>query len=123
MTTDFNLLHDRLETEWKHLIEELEQLKAGVRQGGEWRQEKPLGDDEAALEYLELDKYLALQKRIIDRLAKVQHALHKFDEGTYGLCDACGQPIDPARLEALPEASLCLSCKVAEGLVFKLKRM
>ena len=71
------------------------------------------------MEYLELDKYLALQKRIIDRLVKVQHALHKFDEGTYGLCDACGQPIDPARLEALPEASLCLSCKAAEGLVCK----
>ncbi|MBA7707673.1 RNA polymerase-binding transcription factor DksA [subsurface metagenome] len=43
----------------------------------------------------------------------------KCDEGTYGLCDACGQPIDPARLEALPEASLCLSCKAAEGLVLK----
>ena len=106
MTTDFNLLRQPLETEREHLIEELEQLKAGVHQGGERRQEKPLGDDEAATEYLELDKYLALQKRITDRLTEVEHALHKFDEGTYGLCDNCGQPIDPARLEALPEASL-----------------
>jgi len=56
VTTDFNLLRHRLETEWKHLIEELEQLKAGVRQGGEWREGKPLGDDEVAMEYFELDK-------------------------------------------------------------------
>ena len=54
MATDFNVLHDRLETERKHLIEELEQLKAGVRQGGEWRQGKPLDNNELAMEYFEL---------------------------------------------------------------------
>ena len=47
--------------------------------------------------------------------AGVEHALRKFEEGTYGLCDSCGQPIDPARLEALPQASLCLSCKAKQA--------
>jgi len=60
---------------------------------------------------LELEKRLALEKRIRQELAKIEHALDKFAKGTYGLCDICGQPIDPARLEALPEANLCLSCK------------
>ena len=44
----------------------------------------------------------------------MEHALAKFEKGTYGLCDNCGQFIDPARLEALPQASLCLSCKARE---------
>jgi len=33
------------------------------------------------------------------------------DAGTYGLCERCGNPIEPARLEALPHALLCLTCK------------
>ena len=49
-----------------------------------------------------------------DDLAEVEHALDKFEKGTYGLCESCGQFIDPARLEALPQASLCLSCKAHE---------
>ena len=75
VTTNFNLLRCRLETERKHLIEELEQPKVGVRQGGERRQGESLGNDEVAMEYFELEKYLALQKRITDRLAKVHHHL------------------------------------------------
>lgn len=49
VTTDFNLLHERLETERKHLIEELEQLKVDVRQGGERRQGETLASDEVAM--------------------------------------------------------------------------
>ena len=60
---------------------------------------------------MELENRLALEKRIKEQLAAVEHALTKFEEDTYGLCESCGQPIDPARLEALPQASLCVSCK------------
>jgi DnaK suppressor protein len=41
-------------------------------------------------------------------LADVQRALAKLEEGSYGTCDACGQPIGDARLEALPWAVLCV---------------
>ena len=112
MTTDFNPLRWRLETERKRLIEELERLKTNVCAADERRKGSPYSnEDEAATESSELEKRLALDKRIRDQLAEVEHALHKFEQGTYGLCDACGQPIDPARLEALPQANLCLSCK------------
>ena len=112
MTTNFNLLRSRLENEQKHLIEQLEQLKASVRPAEERREGSPFGKrEEEATESLELEKRLALEKRIREQSAEVEHALHKFQEETYGLCDSCGQPIDPARLEALPQASLCLSCK------------
>jgi len=116
VTADFNLLRSRLESERKHLIEELEQLEASIRQACEQREGDPVGKwGEGAMESSELDKCLALEKQTIDRLTEVEHALHKFDSGTYGLCDNCGQPVDPARLEALPQASLCLSCKAHQA--------
>ena len=43
-------------------------------------------------------------------LARTERALTKLDEGTYGTCDVCGQPIPPGRLRALPESVLCLAC-------------
>src|SRR5436190_18325135 len=43
-------------------------------------------------------------------LARTERALAKLDEGTYGLCDACGEAISPGRMRALPEGVLCLKC-------------
>ena len=47
-------------------------------------------------------------------LARVERALAKLDEGTYGRCDSCGRPIAPARLEAMPDSVLCVACAAAE---------
>ena len=116
MNMGFNLLRSRLESERKRLIEELEQLKSSIRPADERREGSPFGKrEEEATESFELEKRLTLEKRIRDQLAEVEHALHKFEAGSYGLCDGCGQPIDPARLEALPQASLCLSCKARQA--------
>lgn len=41
---------------------------------------------------------------------RVTRALAKLDDGTYGVCDACGGPIAPARLRAAPESVLCIEC-------------
>ena len=112
MVTDFNILRSRLEGEQKHLVEELQQLKANTRPADERREGSPFGKrEEEAAEALELEKRIAIEKRIKDQMVEIDHALHKFEEETYGLCDSCGQTIDPARLEALPQANLCLSCK------------
>jgi RNA polymerase-binding protein DksA len=115
MTIGFNLLRSRLEGMRKRLSEELEQLKSTVRPADERREGSPFGKrEEEATESFELEKRLTLEKRIREQLAEVEHALQKFEDGTYGLCDNCGQPIDPARLEALPQASLCLNCKTLQ---------
>jgi len=115
MTTGFNLLRSRLESEQKQLTKELEHLQSSTRPADERREGSPFGKrEEEATESFELEKRLTLEKRIIDQLAEVEHALHNFEEGTYGLCDSCGQPIDPARLEALPQATLCLKCKAQQ---------
>jgi len=41
---------------------------------------------------------------------KLERALAKLEEGSYGRCDKCGGPIAPARLEAAPESVLCIDC-------------
>jgi len=109
MTTALNLLRHRLKTERGSLLEELKNTAYLVaeRQGrGHYGEE-----GELATEIVEMEKGLILEKRVRDQLAEVERALRKFDQGTYGLCELCGQPIEPARLEALPRANLCLSCK------------
>ena len=41
---------------------------------------------------------------------RIARALVKIEDGTYGVCDNCGKPIAPARLEAAPESVLCIDC-------------
>ena len=116
MTTNFKLLHARLQSEHKRLIDELGQLKASARPTDERREGSPFGKrEEEATEALELEKRLALEKDVRDKLAEIEHTLSKFDDGTYGKCDICGKLIEPARLEALPQANLCLSCKAGQA--------
>ena len=43
-------------------------------------------------------------------LSDVERALEKLEDGTYGVCDSCGEPIGEERLEAIPWATLCISC-------------
>ena len=43
-------------------------------------------------------------------LARTERALAKLDEGSYGVCDQCGEPIAPKRLEAMPDVVLCVEC-------------
>ena len=112
VTTKFEKHQSRLKSEQKRLLEELKQLEANARPGEVRREGSPFGKrEEEATESFEFEKRLAVEKQTTDHLAEVEHALRKFEEGTYGLCDDCGQPIAPDRLEALPQASLCVNCK------------
>lgn len=112
MKANFKILRSGLESERIRLMEELKQLEASATPPDERREGSPFGKrEEEATEALELEKRLALEKRTMEQLADVEHALDKFKEGTYGSCDNCGKPIDPERLEALPQASLCMHCK------------
>ena len=116
MANNYEILRSRLENEQKRLTRELEQLKANVRPADERREGSPFGKrEEEATEAAELETRLELEKRIRNQLASVEHALAKFEEGTYGSCDNCGQPIPSERLEALPQASLCLECKASQA--------
>ena len=66
-----------------------------------------LEDDAQGLDALERDGNLVV--RAIERLERVDRALRKIEEGTYGLSDRSGKPIPRERLEAVPDALYTLS--------------
>ena len=112
---EFSELYQRLKEEKKQLEGRLEQLRARGQPLSERREGSPFGKrEEEADEAFELEKRLALEKKLRDALAEIEHALQKYEAGTYGVCDSCGLPIEPARLEALPQANLCLNCKAGQ---------
>ena len=112
MAIDLNKIRARLESERKRLLNELDGLQANVQPAEVRREGSPFGKrEEEATESFELEKRLALEKQTRANIAEIELALDKFKKGTYGLCDICGQPIPADRLEAVPYANLCLSCK------------
>jgi RNA polymerase-binding protein DksA len=62
----------------------------------------------------EREKEFSIANNVTDLRSKTDRALHRIEEGSYGICESCGQPIEPARLKALPHVTLCLKCKKAE---------
>lgn len=57
---------------------------------------------------LEREQAVSIRESIQERLADTLHALERLDSGTYGICEACGEPIPRERLEARPEARYCV---------------
>ena len=51
-----------------------------------------------------------LEGEALTELKQIDEALRRLDDGTYGVCSACGSRISEARLEALPYASECIRC-------------
>jgi len=108
--------YKRLKKEKAELLEKIEQLRALGQPSAERKEGSPFGKrEEGADEASELEKRLALEQRLGESLNEVEHALEKYEAGTYGLCDSCGREIEQARLEAIPQASLCLSCKAQQS--------
>lgn len=69
--------------------------------------------EDAAIELEVRDNVAALAQTLGDRLTSIEYALQQLQAGTpYGICERCGRPIDPARLEALPETTFCIQCKM-----------
>ena len=118
-------LRKRLQEERSRLKEEIDRLKNDNPLLGEIFKSESGGygnhmaDD--ASDTFELEKTLALRINLENLLKKTERALQKLDEGTYGLCDECDSPIDPARLEVLPQANLCIRCKARQEMDVKIK--
>ena len=62
----------------------------------------------------EREHELAVTHNARELLAQSERALARIDEGTYGTCESCGEPIGKARLQAFPRATLCVACKQRE---------
>jgi DnaK suppressor protein len=79
-----------------------------LREGGEGA-----GNDQADVgaNTFERDHEMTMAKNARENLALVRAALHRIDDGTYGVCESCGNPIGKMRLQAFPRATLCMECK------------
>ena len=108
-----------LEEERERLTEELEAMEehapeveeqVGMDIGGGY--DEDLAD--VASSTFEREKGLALESSVQAMLAQVEEALSRIDDGSYGICQRCGAPIDAARLRVLPYATLCIRCKELE---------
>lgn len=110
MTNDADLSETTESSLRARLTEEAEQLQAQLRE---------LGRDESTLAYddnfadsgqvaAEQGENQALAARLRDQLDDVELALRKLDEGQYGRCEVCGNPIGEARLEVMPATRFCI---------------
>ena len=71
-----------------------------------------MGDMATATFDRELDYTLEENAEAV--LKAIDSALARMEAGTYGLCQSCGRPISPERLEAIPWATRCIDCKRRE---------
>ena len=74
------------------------------------------GDDsaDAGAKTFQREHELALTQNARELLAQIERALARIEDGSYGVCESCGEPIGKARLQAFPRAILCVSCKQRE---------
>ena len=104
--------NDRTKMQVKKLQEEREQVHLELDRLREaLKIEVDPDADEGDPDLVEREKVMALVQGLERKLESIEYALRQAQEGTYGICERCGEPIDPARLEVVPEATLCVQCK------------
>lgn len=74
------------------------------------------GDDQAdaGAKTYEREQEISLANNARDLLDQNRRALERMDDGSYGICENCGNPIGKLRLQAAPRATLCMPCKTKE---------
>ncbi|MBW3536316.1 MAG: TraR/DksA C4-type zinc finger protein [Actinobacteria bacterium] len=103
----------------KHLSEEqvrLEQVREQYADLHNQSEQQSLGElsnldqhqADIGTETFDRERDLSLLEQVEAELADIEHALERLEEGTYGICEACGKPIGDERLEAVPAARFCL---------------
>ena len=89
---------------------------------GEWSDELSLYDQnpaDIASEVTQRETNLGILEMLEYELEKVNDALSRLQNGQYGVCEACGQKIEPARLERLVNTTLCANCARSQQKGFK----
>jgi DnaK suppressor protein len=110
-----DVFRNRLNQERARIQGDLDSLDAEIATLGSDQQTEGggagnhLADD--ATDIAEQERDLALIGTLRERMRDVDRALERLDAGTYGICEGCGQPIVPERLEARPFATFCVQCQ------------
>jgi DnaK suppressor protein len=104
MTTEMIDLKERLHQELIETQAEIARLEARLEGKGDYG----LGKGDPSI--YEWEMCLALKQRAVSKVQSLETALRKAEEGDYGFCEVCGQPIDQARLAILPHTKRCIHC-------------
>lgn len=101
----------RLLEERANLVHQLREL--GATETGELRTDVDFGEGfaDAAAATAERTEVLGLIDSLKNALDEVDQALQRVEDGSYGTCRTCGNPIQAARLEFRPQSTLCVECK------------
>ena len=124
MEKQTTLKKEKLESFRKLLIQNINELlsEAGktVSEMTNGKENFPDPNDRASLES---DRNFELRIRDRERklIVKMQEAIKRIDDGTYGVCEACGGPISEKRLTARPVTTDCIDCKTKQEKLEKLK--
>jgi len=103
---------ERLELEAQRTLSEIARLRSFLESELEPSRVGEDGDAaDVASDISEREKALALIRTLEQKVASVERAIEHADRGTYGICERCGQKIELARLEVVPEATMCVKCK------------
>lgn len=104
-----------LENEAKRLREEISDAEDGIAEM--LRNSTDTGGEDQAdtgSKTFEREHEMSLAASHREILGQTERALARIDDGTYGICERCGNPIGKARLKAFPRATLCMTCKERE---------
>ncbi|MFN2543111.1 MAG: TraR/DksA family transcriptional regulator [Actinomycetota bacterium] len=113
---DFRAALLKEQSELKAQLAELEESTFSTTQSevsGETAFDEEYAD--AGTATFERERDLSLENNIRDLLGKIEKALVRLEDGSFGICERCGKPIEKARLRALPYANLCIKDKQAEA--------
>jgi DnaK suppressor protein len=97
-------LKQRLQQELQETVAEIARLEERLEGKGDYG----LGKGDPSI--YEWEMCLALKQRAENKARSLEVALRKTEEGDYGFCEVCGEPIDPARLAILPHTKRCINC-------------
>ena len=105
-------LRTRLESERGELADQLTTIEDQAFAATQSDMSGDVGvDDESAdagTATFEREKELSIEQNVRDLIQKIDRALKRIDDGTYGICERCGKPIEKARIKALPYVDLCI---------------
>jgi len=91
-------------------LAQLERDHAGLIRASESSNADDEHDPEGATIAFEREQLVSIMSSVRRTVAELRQALTDLDEGRYGRCTGCGEPIDPARLEVRPQARTCVAC-------------
>ena len=111
---DLASIRSELERQRDDLRHELEQYGAAL-DSDEVAFDEDAGFSDRSHSTEERSRVIAVVRALRSNLHDVERAITKMDGGTYGVCERCGNPIAPERLEAIPWAILCIDCKRLVG--------